>query len=86
MITSVVAQLRSPFVNITDLLTAEGKKSHQKATTGSPDKEFFYGKSKDTIKFVECIESHSEDLGLNPAGKKMAKKPQYAQNYWKIKI
>ena len=53
----------NPFHNVIDTNAAEGKKLHQKATQGLPENQRCKGDIRDIIKFVERIQSESEDFG-----------------------
>ena len=64
----VTSHLVNPFHNTIDLSTSEGKKLHQKATSGLPEADKHTGDSKDAIKFVERIESQGEDFGWKTSG------------------
>ena len=64
----VTARLINPFHNTIDLSTTEGKNICLKATAGLPTNEKYFGESKDSIKFVERIETCAEDFGWKIAG------------------
>ena len=53
----------NPFHDVIDLSSSEGKKLHQKATQGLSNDQKCNGDSKDIIKFIERIQSKSEDFG-----------------------
>ena len=51
------------FHDVIDLSSSEGKKLYQKATQGVSNDQKQNGDSKDIIKFIERIQSESEDFG-----------------------
>ena len=64
MSATISAQV-SPYHDVVDLLSPEGKKLRKKATEGLPNDQKHDGDAKDIIKFVECVESKGEDFGWN---------------------
>ena len=53
----------NPFHDVIDLSSSEGKKSYQKSTQSLSNDQKCNGDSKDIIKFIERVQSKSEDFG-----------------------